>query len=261
MPVIVLGDECVDQYWVGESRHGSPEDPTVPVVRLEGHFCVPGMAGNVVRVLEALGVEVWRRNCPAMPVKNRLVTVEGRLLARWDENDWCLEERVPEVPSGPAVVICDYGKGAVTQRLVDEVAERFVGPFYVDTKDDPTKFAKLQPYLFPNRSEYDKYAHQYNAFPNVIYKQGAVGISWLRWGVPVAWAPAEDRPVVSTCGAGDVVLGTFVALHEIKAVGGLVDAELQLALCNLVAGIACQRPFTYVPSLQEIKAYVLAKTS
>ena len=57
MKILVIGDSCTDIFRYGKVERLAPEAP-VPVIIPEKETSSPGMAGNVVRNLEALGAEV-----------------------------------------------------------------------------------------------------------------------------------------------------------------------------------------------------------
>lgn len=58
-PIYVIGDIMLDTDLIGEVKRQSPEDPTVPVVKLTGSFDYPGGAANVAQNLAKLGQRVW----------------------------------------------------------------------------------------------------------------------------------------------------------------------------------------------------------
>ena len=57
MKLLVIGDSCIDVFRYGKVERLAPEAP-VPVIVPEREESTPGMAGNVVRNLEALGADV-----------------------------------------------------------------------------------------------------------------------------------------------------------------------------------------------------------
>jgi D-beta-D-heptose 7-phosphate kinase/D-beta-D-heptose 1-phosphate adenosyltransferase len=57
MKILVIGDSCTDIFRYGKVERLAPEAP-VPVIVPTSETSSPGMAGNVVRNLEALGAEV-----------------------------------------------------------------------------------------------------------------------------------------------------------------------------------------------------------
>ena len=57
MKILVIGDSCVDVFRYGKVNRIAPEAP-VPIIIPERETSNPGMAGNVVANLKALGAEV-----------------------------------------------------------------------------------------------------------------------------------------------------------------------------------------------------------
>jgi D-beta-D-heptose 7-phosphate kinase/D-beta-D-heptose 1-phosphate adenosyltransferase len=159
--VLVLGDVMLDQFIWGNVSRISPEAP-VPVVEFERESFMPGGAANVARnltafqsnatLLGAVGNDAAGRqlrellseqrvDCRGLlPVTTRMTTRKTRIiaqrqqLARVDretrsEIDAATVARFlqvldHELPKADAVIVGDYGKGVVTQALLDEIKRR-----------------------------------------------------------------------------------------------------------------------------------------
>ena len=159
--VLVLGDVMLDQFIWGNVSRISPEAP-VPVVEFERESFMPGGAANVARNLtafhaatELLGV---CGNDPAgqqlhtlltenhvdcrglLPVPDRMTTKKTRIIAQRQQvarvdretrtdTDRATQKRLLKVldhrlAKADALIIGDYGKGVVTQPLLDEIKKR-----------------------------------------------------------------------------------------------------------------------------------------
>jgi D-beta-D-heptose 7-phosphate kinase/D-beta-D-heptose 1-phosphate adenosyltransferase len=156
--VVVVGDVMLDQFIYGRVTRISPEAP-VPVVEFQREIFVPGGAANVARNLTALGAEAslcgvvgqdaaagqLRRLLVAQRVSPRgLQTTGARLttrkirviahqqqVARVDREttsdldvratDRLLREVQRRLGGADAVILGDYGKGVVTQRLLTDL--------------------------------------------------------------------------------------------------------------------------------------------
>jgi len=154
--VLVAGDLMLDQFVWGSVRRISPEAP-VPVVEFERESFMPGGAANVARNLAALSVPaelfgVVGRDDTAKRLKQLLVeqrvvcdglvpdparptSLKSRIIAhhqqmvRVDRESLAplaartrkklAEELEHRVFQADAVIIGDYGKGVVTQELLD----------------------------------------------------------------------------------------------------------------------------------------------
>ncbi|MCI0743941.1 MAG: D-glycero-beta-D-manno-heptose-7-phosphate kinase [Verrucomicrobia subdivision 3 bacterium] len=156
--VLVIGDVMLDQFIWGNVVRISPEAP-VPVVEFQRESFMPGGAANVARNLSALGVQTelftivgsddaglrlkellmaQRVDCRGVladssrptSIKTRIVAHQQQVV-RVDretraELDTPATRRLlaglePALLAADAVIVCDYGKGVVTQALVDEV--------------------------------------------------------------------------------------------------------------------------------------------
>lgn len=158
--VLVVGDVMLDHFIWGSVSRISPEAP-VPVLELQRESFMPGGAGNVARNLtsfnagaELLGVigrdthgeqlrkllEEQRIECRGLAgVQGRPTSVKTRVVAhsqqvvRVDrESRDGLDETVSRrlgaevarrLGSADAVIVCDYGKGVITQALLNQMKE------------------------------------------------------------------------------------------------------------------------------------------
>jgi len=156
--IAVIGDVMLDQFIWGSVARISPEAP-VPVVDFERESFMPGGAANVARNLTALGVPtellgVVGRDQAAEQLKRLLVThsigcrglfgsgsrhtsVKTRIVAHKqqvvridretrDGVDGPLARRLMEsietlLPATTAIIVGDYGKGVITQPLLEEL--------------------------------------------------------------------------------------------------------------------------------------------
>ena len=151
--ILVLGDLMVDTYLFGNSTRLSPEAP-VPVIDITESTTMLGGAGNVISNLEGLNIkshicgivgsdpmgdfivfkEISGRLAitPNRPTttKTRVVS-SGQQLLRFDiENRDNITEGIEnsiidyikdELPIMDAIIISDYGKGVVTQSLLNKL--------------------------------------------------------------------------------------------------------------------------------------------
>jgi D-beta-D-heptose 7-phosphate kinase/D-beta-D-heptose 1-phosphate adenosyltransferase len=160
MKILVIGDNCIDTFRYGKVERLAPEAP-VPVIVPEREVSTPGMAGNVVRNLEALGAEVNFITNKVEIKKIRYVCSKyNHLLLRVDENDKC--EPLPEATIGDvdwsnydAVVISDYCKGFLIEDDIKYISEKHPLTF-LDTKKKLNGFADKINFIKINESEYNK---------------------------------------------------------------------------------------------------------
>src|SRR5689334_20598923 len=155
--VLVVGDVMLDQFLWGRVSRISPEAP-VPVVDFERESFMPGGAANVARNLADLNVSsgiygivghddagkklkqllvTQHIGCDGVLASKQYVTsIKTRIVAHQQQvvrvdretrsdldargTESLLQKIKAELPKTDAVIVGDYGKGVVTQPLVDE---------------------------------------------------------------------------------------------------------------------------------------------
>jgi D-glycero-beta-D-manno-heptose-7-phosphate kinase len=158
--ILVLGDVMLDQFIWGRVSRISPEAP-VPVVEFDRESFMPGGAANVARNLSALGAQVelfgvTGRDTASrqlallleqdgvdcrglLPLRTRLTTSKTRIIAARQQVARVDRETAGDIDPATAdrlfsalrkrlagvdaVIVGDYGKGVVTQSLLDRVRD------------------------------------------------------------------------------------------------------------------------------------------
>jgi rfaE bifunctional protein kinase chain/domain len=156
--VLVVGDVMLDQFIWGRVARISPEAP-VPVVEFERENSMPGGAANVARNLTALNaatellgaigndeaganlkrlLATQKVGCDGLlklpgrmtSVKTRIIAQQQQIVRMDRETKSSLDPKATrrliaaierESPEAAAVIVGDYGKGVVTQELLDEL--------------------------------------------------------------------------------------------------------------------------------------------
>lgn len=156
--IVVVGDVMLDQFIWGNVARISPEAP-VPVLEFQRESFMPGGAANVARNLSALGAQAelfaivgrddaaktlerlltdQRVDCRGLMVQsNRSTTIKTRIVAHQQQvvrvdretrldvdgptTRRLLTTLEPAILAADAVIVADYGKGVVTQGLLDEL--------------------------------------------------------------------------------------------------------------------------------------------
>ena len=156
--LLVVGDLMLDRYLYGVAERISPEAP-VPVVRVLRETCVPGGAANVAANVAALGARadvaglagddadaamltglldrlniddggVWRRKQLATIVKTRIMADRQQVVRVDRDGSLPLDDGETRVfcnrirdrmQQADGVILEDYGKGTLTQDVVDTV--------------------------------------------------------------------------------------------------------------------------------------------
>lgn len=291
--VLVVGDVMLDQYLWGDVSRISPEAP-VPVLRSVHRTHVAGGAANVAMNLIGLGVtaslagfvgadesaSLLRQQvldagmsvdalCPwSQPTICKLRVMAGRQqMIRLDtdasappsadELNLLLEKLPQEIAKANAVILSDYAKGALPERICRNViaeARKLGVPVLVD----------------PKGNDFSKYRGATTICPNLQELAVALGGSVTDIGALVASArkaikpldieyftvtmsdrgirvlhtdpaddisaPAQAREVYDVSGAGDTVIATLAAAAAAK-----LDMESAIQLANVAAGIVVSR--------------------
>ena len=294
--VLVVGDLMLDRYVYGTVSRISPEAP-VPVVKVVRETSMPGGASNVacnVRALggkaavagllgkDAAGVELrWLLadaqvdvECAMMfagagtIVKERIIA-ERQQVVRVDfdrATAWSPRQSekfrallAVELARADGVVIEDYGKGAVTQEVVDlvlETAAKRGMPVGLDPKEGHDLDLKGITVATPNRKEafgiaglIDPGAKENPLADKALAKAGEIlmekwgalnlaitlgpqGMYLLTRGKAPRHVPTRAREVFDVSGAGDTVIAAGVT-----ALAAGADFLEAMELANLAAGV------------------------
>ena len=309
--VLVLGDVMLDQFIWGSVARISPEAP-VPVLDFERESFMPGGAANVARNLVSLNVpteifgavgvddaaHLLRRllagqkiGCSGLVTNPaRLTSVKTRIVAHKqqvvridretrDGLDPKLTGRLlgaikRKLPGAGAVIIGDYGKGVVTQTLLNQVKllcrERGV---WLSLDPKPVHNLNLGglSLITPNRKETfelaalpDETRHA-NPFADknlmmaaerllnelrpavLLITLGELGMLLCQRGQKPFHIPTLAQEVFDVSGAGDTVIATFTL--AIAAGASPMEAAI---LANHAAGIVVGKLGTATTTAEEL---------
>jgi bifunctional ADP-heptose synthase (sugar kinase/adenylyltransferase) len=245
--ISLLGDSCDDLYWFGTVDRISPEAP-VPVFCPQREEQRAGMAGNVALNLERLGAEV-QAYTGAAGEKTRLIDQRSKQHIARIDRDLESEPLVYDpamILDVDAVVIADYGRGAVTYELIEQLRSNYSGPMFLDTKK--TDLARFHGILVKiNELEYSR-CRSINH--SLVVTMGARGAMYSTGRDPKhhRFYPAPEVEVADVCGAGDTFLA---ALAWCYLLGGGIESGINFAI--RAAAVTVQHVGCYAPSLQEIR--------
>jgi D-beta-D-heptose 7-phosphate kinase/D-beta-D-heptose 1-phosphate adenosyltransferase len=242
--ILLIGDECVDEYQYGTVDRISPEAP-VPVFKPGTKEVRPGMAGNVQENLKALGLEVESMLGDA-GVKTRLIDSRSRQhIARIDQDRSAEPLDLSSIDFNQycAVVISDYNKGSVTYEAVENIVRIFSGPVFVDTKKpDLSRFHGCIVKI--NESEYSA---RYSVNDSLIVTLGDRGAVWRQYRRE-QFFNARSVEIADVCGAGDTFLAALVYQYlETNSLPEAIEFAIQ------ASAITVQHIGVYAPTLEEIK--------
>lgn len=214
MKVVVIGENCKDEFIYGKCTRLNPEAPT-PVFIEQRRTSNRGMAGNVAENLISLGgITVWRAHQKNPITKTRYVDETSNYILlrvdseedvdRIDIDDLLLEQ----IEAADLVVISDYDKGFLHPedlRFISDLSNASV----IDTKK-PIRFDWSEHFDFikMNNGEWENPAHDPYAkmvmTPKTIITQGKHGATLN--GISYKGIEAE---VMDVAGAGDSFLAGF----------------------------------------------------
>lgn len=160
MKILVIGDSCTDIFRYGKVERLAPEAP-VPIIVPEREESNHGMAGNVVRNINALGHETeFVTNSIEIRKIRYVCSKYNHLLLRVDENDKCESISYYDIngldwKSFDAVVISDYCKGFLSEDDIQYISKQHPLTF-LDTKKELGSWAHDITFIKINYHEYQR---------------------------------------------------------------------------------------------------------
>ena len=302
--VLCVGDLILDRFVYGQIDRISPEAP-VPVLRLTRTTEMLGGVGNVANNVAALGgqailvglvgrdamagaihglltdttaisarlVETGRR--PTI-CKTRYVA-SGQQVVRTDEEHLLPLDEIEEAAliaaidtaavGVGAIVLSDYGKGVVTERVISHVVElaRATGiPIFVDPKSDDFSRYRGVTCLTPNLKELAAAARMPvddetaviaaarkvmmdAATASILVTRAEKGMILVEADGSEHVVSARAREVFDVSGAGDTVIATMALAHA----SGRSLAQ-SMAIANAAAGVVVSKAGTATAHIAEV---------
>ena len=304
--ILCVGDVMLDRFVNGSAERLSPEAP-IPVMRINGPaMAMPGGAGNVAANITALGGRarllcvlgddnegaaltrlVAERRIDGTPfvdpgrpttVKTRFAAA-GQQLLRTDREDTAplppglagsfLDALPNALAAADAVVVSDYGKGVLTDEILEALIAQAVAsgkPLIVDPWGRDYARYRGAHVVSPNRAELELACGHpcrdddgiERGARTVLARDGigAMLVTRSERGMSLVTATAADhlavrapREVFDVSGAGDTVVATF-ALSG--AAGAAADDAARLA--NSAAGLVVGKAGTAVVRADDLAA-------
>lgn len=312
--VLCIGDVMLDCFVSGDVSRISPEGP-VPVMRASAEHYFAGGAANVARNISSLGascslIGVTGRDGNSDKLANLLqhgvggvtpnfVTLEGRpttiktrflghgqQMLRVDfedsspittrDEDAVIKMAASLVPDHQVVILSDYAKGLLSERVVKEiisVCRQHSRPVVIDPKtSDFTRYAGAA-IVTPNQketqavtgvwAESDEQAEHAGEIILSRFEIDAVLITRAERGMTLVQRnqrpvhiKAEAREVFDVVGAGDTVIATLAA-----ALGSGVALADAARAANAAAGIVVGKKGTATVSAAELREALSHDTS
>ena len=243
--VLLIGDSCIDQYYIGSCDRLSPEAP-VPVIKIIDNYTTKGMAANVFENLKMIGVDADFITNNQKITKTRYIDERSKqhLLRVDDEPDivpWS-GRITTNINSYDAIVISDYNKGFLTYEHIVNIRKEFTGPIFIDTKK--TDLARFEGcFIKINALEYS----QAKSFPErvpsgLIVTMGNKGAKYND-----TIYPSASVEVVDVCGAGDTFLASLVYEYL-----NTQSVEMAIKFANKASAVTVTHTGVYAPNKEEI---------
>lgn len=295
----VIGDVMLDVYLYGKVSRLSPEAP-VPIVDISQQEKTLGGAGNVALNLIGLGCKVHlfgtRGNdlagdslssilsinkiennlyvdklCPTT-IKTRIM-VSGQQLMRFDEEKICngngytylckvMEETLPLCK---ILILSDYGKGVLSEKILEYIWHNFKGPILVDPKRSNWEYYRGATIVTPNVSELEKASNEccdsdeavLNCAERMrgVYDFKAIIVTRGEKGILVVlkdaykFIPTVAKSVFNVSGAGDTVISVLAA--SICSGYSIIESA---EIANIAAGIVVGKVGTSPIHIDELKS-------
>lgn len=307
--IVVLGDYMLDQYTVGAVERISPESP-VPVLWVNEQRYKAGGAANIVANIATLGsvvvpIGAIGQDSPARQllnlfeqqgidhsgilqsanlqttVKSRFSTEQQQLLRvdyerpytlePADEN-WLLDMLQKAMPKADGVILSDYSKGGLTQKLI-RTAIQLARQKNIPIVCDPGPKTDWQLYsgvttIKPNRKEAENFSQLViSDTKNMLeaadkiqksLKTEFVSLSLDKTGILVYYSPTkyhllrtEAKEVYDVAGAGDTMVSILGLMLSAKQ-----NTLLAAQTANLAASLSVSFQGVVNPSWAEILAYL-----
>lgn len=288
--IAVIGDVILDEFVYGSVRRLNPEAP-VPVLNITNRECRLGGAGNVAANICSLGgdclllgrvgkdkrIEVLLdqkginhslivdADSPTA-LKTRFVANNQQLLRVDEEKILSLSPSqinliVHNILGYDLFIIADYGKGVITQGLMDSL--RDMGKMIIVDPKVLTRELFGGVFLIkPNLAETQKWFQADLDNENQLYQagnslqkefdskvlvtRGKEGMALFQSGKEPLHFPGQAREVYDVSGAGDTVIATL----GLSLASG-IELEEAIVLANRAAGIVVGKLGTAVVGLNE----------
>ena len=314
--ILVVGVFMLDQFVWGHVSRISPEAP-VPVVEFDRESFMPGGAANVARNLTSLGAAAdlcgvvgadanarhlrhllaeQQVGCSGLtPVRGRFTATKTRIVAHQQQVVRVDRETRGEVsknttaallrridallPQADAVSVGDYGKGVVTQELLDGIRERCRAQAkWLSLDPKPVHQLQLRglSLITPNRKETFELAGLQDTTRNpdpfadsqlmkaadalladlspalLLITLGELGLLLCQRGQKPFHIPTVAQEVFDVSGAGDTVIASFTL--AIAAGASPIEAAI---FSNHAAGVVVGKVGTATVSPEELASSFL----
>lgn len=223
--IVVVGDrmlDCDEFYATVKTRDG------YPCLKRERWEERHGGAAAVSEMVRGLGNVCRLASDTSYCVKTRVIT-NGQVVCRIDTDH--VQQQPKDLSPAKLVLIADYGKGTITEQVIDRIAERYAGREIIADwhPSRPSGFYHCATALMCS------WGCEVDQKVPLIKTNGERGIELVINGKATRFPP-KTEPVLDPCGAGDMVLATL-GVGRIRGLSW--EKCCQWAISN--AALVCQQ--------------------
>jgi rfaE bifunctional protein kinase chain/domain len=301
--IAVIGDVILDRYIFGKVERISPEAP-IPIVQWHETMIVPGGAGNAAANITSLGgaahifgavgkdreaeelittLETHQIKIDGLLTLDRPTTEKTRVLGNHqqivridhevirpistDDTQNLVKQIESIVATCQAVLICDYAKGVVSNKLISlirEIAQHYSIPILADVKPENKDFYHHLDFITPNRKEAGAMAGKpirnlgeakthgldlaRELETNILLTMSEEGLLLIEYeNGNLHHLPTKAQEVTDVSGAGDTVIATFAL-----ALAAGADNITAATIANHAASIVVAKLGTATASKTEL---------
>lgn len=238
--ILVIGEECKDQFVYGDAKRISPEAPVAVLTRSWSSYN-PGMAANVVENLKALdnNVEIEKIFQEEFILKTRYIDQKSNhMFLRVDEGDEGIqpltltEQHIELIKQADAVIVSDYDKGFLTEDTLLQIGQ-LAKMSVLDSKKRLSS-TTISSYSFVklNESEFkNNYTEDHSLLSKMIITLGGKGAKYMSTLYSV-----EAKETIDVSGAGD----TFVAALTLNYLKHQ-DIDMAITFANEMSSIVVSK--------------------
>lgn len=241
MEVTIIGEICDDIFVYGDVKRLSPEAP-IPILTHTHVEKNIGMAGNVQMNLQKLDPNIIANiiNQTEKIKKTRFVDEKSNhMFLRLDEGDENIKplklnsEYIDKIKNSDFVIVSDYNKGFLTEKVLVDIAE-YSQLCFLDTKKKLTEnvvkkfdFIKLNEFEYINNKKFlSKYKNKF-----II----TLGMRGSKYNDIIYPSPCPKQ-TMDVSGAGDTFTASFsLKFHETK------NVEESISYANEMASIVVSK--------------------
>jgi len=232
--ILVIGDSCTDIYIYGDCYRLNPEAPT-PVLNETHKICFDGMARNVLKNVQALGLDADILTHKEEIFKTRYIDQKSNYVLIRIDNDNHIEpiENIDNLNFGDydLIIVSDYDKGFLREKDIDLIFKKSKLSF-IDSKKPIDHWINNASYIKINEAEYMNPKNNFDFIhkelnEKLIITLGELGAKYKE----KLYKPFKEVLVRDVAGAGDSFLASLSCHYLLNR-----NIEKAIEFANICAG-------------------------